>query len=222
MGNVFSFVYVDYGVSEDKLDAKIEKKEAFRGYKIISRSTIGKKQLDNGENLDAKFRKYFEGVHLDKDTLKYMQNPYCFWYIFERLPDVPDTHNPKRFSLLYLSSEAVSAYLALYVNNNIAPKILSIIQPGHGFGGNFTDFTYRKALLAQAVFSMKKRPKYVVNGGYYGTRTADTPNTPREPNYYLKPIWPEYAKNVAQRRHPASANSREKFFVLWGKSVKGK
>jgi hypothetical protein len=203
MGNVYSFIYVDYGISEEDFKKKIAKKNAFRGYKIIFKESISKSQLVNGANNYSE-QIDFSGFISDspKESLrKRIQKPYCCWVIFERLKNYTDEHNPKRFSLLYLSSEGVSAYHALYVNNDIAPKILCIINPGHAFGYNWTNFTDRNKPLARTVFSMENNsPKYLINGGFKNIET----------------IWPEYNKNMLQKLHRDSDN-RETFFVVWGR-----
>ena len=191
MGNIYSFVYVDYGYAQCDFNTEICRNEAFRGYKIIHKENILKYQLVNGAINYSKIQNDFKNTHKRECIRDFIKAPYCYWVIFERLDDFPPEYNPKRFSLLYLCSEAVSAYFALYVDNNIAPKILCIIQPGHGFGHNWTNFTDRTKHLAQAVFSMKKLPKYLINGGYYNGQDPDIPGFP-----YAEPIWPEYKEII--------------------------
>lgn len=42
--------------------------------------------------------------------------------------------------LLYVGGEGVATYEALYGGHRIAPKVLTILRPGTGFGFNWTDF----------------------------------------------------------------------------------
>jgi hypothetical protein len=49
--------------------------------------------------------------------------------------------------LLYIGGEGVATYQALYWSNKTAPKALAIIQPGTGFGLNWTDFREQGAPL---------------------------------------------------------------------------
>lgn len=206
MGNIFSFIYVDYGITESKFIKEITKDNSIKGYNIIHKENITKYQLDNGERI------YYAPKISDRIPLDgWIKEPYCYWIIFERDENYDDTHNPKRFSLLYLSSEAVSAYYVLYNRNNIAPKILCIIQDGSGFGGNWTSYKDRRQDLAQAVFLNKNLPEYLINGGY-GNRYEEQ-----------DPIWPEYRKKVYSKYFPRVKIEDEwgdKSFTLWGKSTK--
>jgi hypothetical protein len=185
MGNIYSFIYVDYGIDEKEFIMEINKPNAFKGYELIKIEKISKYQLDNGQKIN-----YLPRLSEQEPSKNWIKNPYCYWTIFERDIYYSDTHNPKRFSLLYLCSEAVSAYYALYNQNNIAPKILSIIQDGFGFGGNWTNYTDRKLDLAWAVFSNNKLPEYLINGGYGGN--------------YEDSIWPEYTKKIFHKYFPKS------------------
>jgi hypothetical protein len=65
---------------------------------------------------------------------------FASWIVFERDSSLEDSHGPIRFSLVFLRAEAIAAYQAIYVGNHICPKILAVIRPGIGFGGNFGNF----------------------------------------------------------------------------------
>jgi hypothetical protein len=197
MGNIYSFVYVDYGISENDFNREIDLPEAFRGYKIIHKEKISKYQLDTGNE------KYYLAKISHREPMRdWVQKTYCYWVVFKRELDYNDTHNPEYFSLLYLCSEAVSAYYVLYNQYKVSPKILCIIQDGHGFGGNWTDFTDRNLDLARAVFINKKLPEYLINGGY-GTG-------------YEKSIWPEY-KKLIYKKTDYDSYGEQKSFSLWDK-----
>ena len=96
---------------------------------------------------------------------------------------MPESHGPHRFSLLYLCAEGVAAFQALYVANQLAPAAIGIIQPGYGFGGNWTDFTDRDRIFAGIVLDNPAgHPKFLLHGGI----------GPRE--FYDQPCWPEYSE----------------------------
>jgi len=61
----------------------------------------------------------------------------------------------------------VAAYQALYWQNHTAPVVLAIIQPGHGFGGNYTDFTDPNGFFAWVILKGNGQhlPEYLVFGG---------------------------------------------------------
>ena len=196
MGNIFSFVYVDYGVSENDFNREINRPNTFRGYKIIHKEKISKYQLDKGNE-----RYYPTKISPREPMGDWIKTPYCYWVVFKRKFNYNDTHNPECFSLLYLCSEAVSAYYALYNQYKVSPKILCIIQDGSGFGGNWTEFTDRNSDLAQAVFLNKKLPEYLINGGYG--------------NGYENLIWPEYKKFI-YRNTDCDNENMQRSFTLWG------
>lgn len=183
MGNIFSFIYADYGVSQENL-LKEMKTQGFQGYHVIHSQSIFQKELiPRGWNTyiapGANERNPNEQFYKD-----WIQEPFCKWFIFERENDKDDSWNPKRFSLLYLCADAAAAYQALYLSNKITPKVICIIQPGHGFGGNWTDFTDKNSIFARSVMYSSNRPEYLVNGGYSSKEN------------YKNPIWNEYAQHV--------------------------
>ena len=90
-----------------------------------------------------------------------MQSGQCF----ERDPEFGKEHGPQRFSLLYLGAEGAAAYSGLYLANKITPKAMAIIQPGTGFGLNWTDFTDFDAPLAKTVRMGNAMPEYFFYGG---------------------------------------------------------
>ncbi|MCF8227153.1 MAG: hypothetical protein K9J30_14850 [Bacteroidales bacterium] len=76
-------------------------------------------------------------------------------------------HGPKRFSLLYLGGEGVASYQALYWTNQMKPKALAIIQPGTGFGLNWTDFRDENRDLGWVVRNNPSgEPDIIYYGGY--------------------------------------------------------
>ncbi len=180
MGNVYSFVYIDYGVSRGALHSELFSR-GFRGYCQIHREPVTQQQL-TPRGWSVKIEPDLDYEEKRPDFFrKDMAHPFCEWYIFERKNNFDDSHNPERFSLLFLCADGVASYQSLYLSNGLVPLILAIIQPGHGFGGNWTNFTDRKAILAKSVFHSNILPQYVVNGGM-----GDFDR------HYSRPMWPEY------------------------------
>jgi hypothetical protein len=84
----------------------------------------------------------------------------------EREKDFDETHGPERFSLLYICGEGVATYLQLYNANNIVPIAIAVIQPGTGWGFNWTDFRDEEKPLGQVMHKNEKgMPKYFFYGG---------------------------------------------------------
>lgn len=195
MGNIYSFIYVDYGVSKVDFRGKIEY-PGFKGYSIIHKQNILQKELTpKGWSVKINPNRK-DGNPLSHKS--WIKEPFCEWIIFERNKDLDNSHNPKRFSLLYLCADGVAAYQALYLSNNNSPIIIAIIQPGHGFGGNWTNYTDRNMVFANSVLDYSEKiPKYIINGGW------------GKSDYYTEPIWPEYNKSV-YRLHTGKAN-----LIVW-------
>lgn len=65
----------------------------------------------------------------------------------------PDTEDliPREVELLFVGGEGVATYQALYCTQGVAPKVLTILRPGTGFGFNWTDFRAAGDALENAV-----------------------------------------------------------------------
>ena len=184
LGNIFSFIYVDYGVSREEFQKEIDN-QGFRGYHIIHKQSITQNELiPNGWSVLLQPDRNERNPN-EKFYRNWIKESFCEWIIFERDENRDDTYNPKRFSLLYLSADGSAAYQAMYLSNGSKPKIIAIIQPGHGFGGNWTDFTDRNKIFARSVFyNVNLLPDYIINGGW----------GPSE--FYNEHIWDEYNASV--------------------------
>lgn len=140
-----SFVYCDYGVTEEDFLAKLE---TFRGYNVLAHRPVQKEELipDGWElqiprQLLANYGKYPD----------YIKKPFAHWALYERKPEYSDTHGPVRFSLLYIGGEGVATYQALYWSNQITALAVAIIRPGTGFGLNWTNFLDGEKALGYVV-----------------------------------------------------------------------
>ena len=71
----------------------------------------------------------------------------------------------KYLSIIYISSEAVHCYDQLFLKNKLTPKVISIIQPGHTMGGNWTNFFDIRSEFLQTV-CRGPLPKYMLIGSY--------------------------------------------------------
>ena len=174
-GNLFSFVYVDYGQGREDLDNT----PGFRGYRVIAEKT---------ELVPRGYTYSFTPSPTDGDPSKYrgwMQEPFCSWIILERRPERPARHGPDRFSLLYLCADGVAAFQALYTSNSKFPACVAIIQPGTGFGGNWTDFRDPTRIFARSVLQNPAgKPRILLYGGI-GPGDG-----------YDQPCWPDYSQMI--------------------------
>lgn len=156
---IVSFIYCDYGVDEEKLMGQIN---TFRGYRLFASRAVNPMDLiPNGwvpqypPNFDfERYRQY------EAHWQHFIQ-----WFVYERCEEMRDNHGPKRFSLLYCGGEGVATYQALYWTNNACAKALAIIQPGHGFGLNWTNFFDADGKLAWVI---NNNPNGIPEVIYYG------------------------------------------------------
>lgn len=182
-GNILSFIYVDYGYSHDEF-ISASNNPGFRGYDLVASRSVTELELTpQGWHSVLPTRSDDDpSLVLSRDWIK---KPFCSWSVFQRCEAVPVSHGPSRFSLLYLCAEGVATFQTLYIANSAAPKAIAVIQPGHGFGGNWTDYTNPEHIFARSVLGNPHgQPEILLYGGH-GRR-----------NYYRSPCWPDYKTQV--------------------------
>lgn len=174
-GNVLSFVYVDYGHTRDAFMNVLQ----FTGYELVASRFVTENELvpDGRRPLDLRW--------MDGDPLRYrayVKEPFCVWSIFQRRGEFSVGHGPVRFSLLFICADGVATFQALYLGNSITPKAVAIIQPGHGFGYNWSDFTDPEQVFARVLHANPAGlPKMLIYGGIG-----------RDWKSYASPCWPLY------------------------------
>lgn len=168
-GHSYSFIYVDYGVASQALTQAIESDNSFLGYQLFGGRFLHQGELPNSFTKDA------AGVQHSPDCDPHLYRerrvtPYAYWAVLQRKPGVPETHGPERFSLLYIAADGVAAYQALYGALQARPQVVAVIQPGHAFGHNWTNFYEPNQILARTVAAtVRGGPRYLLIGG----RAAD-------------------------------------------------
>lgn len=178
-GSTRSFVYADYGGDRDDFMRALDGPE-FRGYEILAIREIDEAELAP------------HGWHYPPDAFRDgqpnasdMRPPFFVWVVMEGPCDFSVDHDPRRVSLLYLCIDGVEAFQTLYVDRDLAPKAIAIIQDGYGFGGNYTDFRDPKRSLGRTVLeSPASIPQFLLYGGY-GKRDE-----------YSWPCWPRYQERI--------------------------
>lgn len=180
-GFIHSFIYVDYGVArEDVLQSLGDNHHGFKGYRVIHC-----RDVEPSELTPHGWKSLHPGRE-DGDPLKYrdyMKKPFALWAIFERNSDHEDGHGPIRFSLLYICGDGEATFQALYLGNKRSPEVVAIIQPGTGFGLNWTNFSDASLVFGRSVLDNPSgKPQYLLYGGW----GAD----------YKPSCWPEYSELV--------------------------
>jgi hypothetical protein len=171
-----SFVYTDYGVSEKDVLDVLETKP-FNGYRIVLNRSLSLREVFPERSILSRLSN-----QQDRPRYTRQKKPFfCKWMIFERLGDLAASHGAKRFSLIFLNTEGLKTFNALYSFNQIKPRGLALIHPGWGFGGNWTEFLNETGPFARSVLRIHARkPDYLVwglRGKLYGGRQ------PRWSNY---------------------------------------
>lgn len=180
-GNILSFIYVDYGHSHAEYMNAL-RNPGFRDYDLLATRSVTDQELTpNGWRPTPPIR-------VDGDASRYrdwIKNPFCSWSVFQRRDDVATNHGPLRFSLLYLCADGVAAFQALYVANSAVPRAVAVIQPGHAFGRNWTDYTNPEQIFARSVLGNPSgQPALLLYGGI-GRR-----------DYYRQSCWPDYQTQI--------------------------
>jgi hypothetical protein len=167
-GNVLSFVYADNLYSCGQLLAELENR-GFRGYDPLSAP------------------RSVEPQELTAADWNWPEPFFCIWSVFQRREGCDPNHGPKRFSLLYICSEAARTFRALYIENRVAPRAVAVIQPS---SDTIKD---PKGEFARDVLRCNPggRPKILLYGGYL------------ECEAYPEACWPGYPMNLCfYRRYP--------------------
>jgi hypothetical protein len=183
-----SFIYVDYGYTQQQLDAELTN-YGFHGYQVIARRSLTETDLAPKGWCPIQLQPK------DGNPLKFdywIKKPFAEWIIFERQPEFTEEHGAKRFSLIYLCADGVAAFQALYVTNSIAPRVIAIIQPGIGFGNNWSDFKDRDSAFGSIVLGNPAgKPEYLLLGAWESNSECG--------------CWPEYnelvRKKITCRQH---------------------
>jgi hypothetical protein len=167
-GFVHSFIYVDYGMERNTVVSALRDK-GFSGYRLAGRKSLNEFDLAPAGWSPVIPSAYQPDIaNFDRmRTGGFVKSGFADWYVFDREPHFGEDHGPARFSLIYICGDGVATYQAIYCRQKVAPEILAIVQPGTGFGGNYTDFRDPNGLLAWTVLSANgdRIPQYLVYGG---------------------------------------------------------
>ena len=158
-----NFIYCDYAFGEEKLNDAMD---SFNGYNVFAKRSLRSSDLTpNGWASQLPPGLTRENYNAYRDAYK---TPFAKWIVYERMEGKGEDYGPKRFSLIYIGGEGVATYQAIYWSNNACPNALAIIQPGHAFGLNWTNFTEPNGFLNWIVANNpnKKMPKQIYFGGY--------------------------------------------------------
>lgn len=201
-GHCHSFVYADYGYPFESIYTLLTQEAAFFGYRLKSSRRLEDSEVD----LVSAWQSIHLDPRIDGNPNQFRDrhvSPYAFWCIFERLDEISDEHGPLLFSLLYLGMDGVAAFHALYIARQVSPAVVAIIQPGEGFGWNWTHFFDTKQIFCRTVMGNSAGlPRYLLIGG-------NGINLSRQKEL----LWPGYSGPI---RFWKSTNG---YLGLWGHGI---
>jgi len=177
-----SFIYADYGVTQKQIEESLygtghygenitfrgSDPVGFKGYKVIGEKKLTPKELDPTGAISLTTKKgqmqFVTDTSYVRSTLKdWIKKPFAKWYILERQSEFDDTHGPELFSFVFICADGVTTYKTLYNFNQIAPKYLTIFNPGDGFGFNWDNFQSEDGQLCKTVFSNSVVPEALLS-----------------------------------------------------------
>lgn len=151
----------------------------FSGYDLVASRFVTENELAPDGWRPPELRR------VDGDPMRYrdhVKEPFCVWSVFQRRGDFQVTHGPVRFSLLFICADGVATFQAIYIANSITPKAVAVIQPGHAFGNNWTDYTDPGQIFARSVIENPAgQPEMLLYGGIGDGR-----------KWYATSCWPMY------------------------------
>ena len=151
-----TFIYVDYGVERDRLDAFVNGREqCFRGYKIAHSEKVSEDALWPGGWTP----------HVSESDLRRSRNScvvtWFGWFVVLNRRSDREGHVPRRLAILFIGADGITTYDRLYCQGDgTPPPYLAVIQDA-GFGGGFARFD-RDGLLDRIAKSTGVLPEFLL------------------------------------------------------------
>jgi hypothetical protein len=205
-----SFIYVDYGVSSERIVAELWRHYSFGSYRIVGGRFVAKEELLGPHNWQTQLP--IEAIDGNPRRYKnHVVEPFAYWAVFERATHLGDSHGPQRFSLLYIAGDGAATFQSLYYSNRLAPCLVAVIQPGEGFGYNWTNFYDSRQIFARSVLANPHGlPDYLLLGG----NGADLDSQ-------RSIVWPGFSRLLKHWRPPDEPMTYAGYLGLWTRIAPG-
>lgn len=129
-----TYIYVDYMLDKTHVINHIRGR-GLLGYKLfhlrefaLSEVSVSNEQLTTIKETERKRSELTNDLSFSEFGLL---------AVFDRRAEFNETHGAKRIALIYLSTDAITAYLKLF--NQERPPFINVLQD-HSMGGNYTTF----------------------------------------------------------------------------------
>jgi len=201
-----SFVYVDYGLTKDAIEAELGHDEyGFRGYHTLDRVQLAERDLTpNGwvDHVDPRYEAPHGRAHIHTD-------PFGFIEVLERDQNLDDNYGAPLIGIMFLGADGIAAYDALFCQQNGTPPPFAFVLQDHGFGGNYDRFG-RGGLLENIANRCHAVPRWLLVADKTDPWDGFTrvPDVDGEPGgmygvlHFLYEQCDDFAKTAGVRRSP--------------------
>ena len=158
---VHSFLYVDYLLKRENLEAHIAEKDSILGYHPIGKLEWQESDLmPNGQypfDINIRPKHGSPDTFVDKD-----ETPYCFSLIMERDEGRDDSWGAEHFVVTFLFADGIDTYYQLFVKEYSKAPWLFLLQD-HGWGCNYDSFG-KGGILDKIIQKHRCYPEFVLCG----------------------------------------------------------
>lgn len=193
-----SFVHIDYGVPLQEVKKAMRTEFNGIGYVLVgmkdlsSEELLGSTLLKQPSNLNQFEMKKLKDIEVAKLLDEASKEIAAVWAVYELSESTPATDKKqKRFSLLHIKGEACAVLEALYCSRGVNPMAIVIINPGDGFGNNWTmlsnsEFRFYRLLTENALIHGISMPEWLLSNYLLPKGTDQT-------------YWPQYKFSKTMR-----------------------
>jgi len=166
-----SFIHVDYSIPRETVETALRTHFECAGYNLIGLKFVSENELTpNGfdpHNFPLQVSEK-ERMHFLQDSVRNFK-PFALWAVYQldTTKYKPGTAGrANRFSILHIGGEACATFDALYVGNKINPLAVAILNPGEGYGDNWTifrdpDYRLYRLIEYNCRNHQEKMPRYI-------------------------------------------------------------
>jgi len=146
------FLYVDYLISEETARRRVIPDGAFNGYRLLETRSVTEQELT------PEGYTFHVPPHPNAGRFRHREPSYCLLSVFERFPELDDSHGAERFAFIQLCADGIATYDAVFGNGYA--HIDGMVLQDHGFGCNYDRFG-RSGYMERIARVTGIYPKYI-------------------------------------------------------------